>query len=65
MTGSARAIERPIAGPATLQIVTKRLTCASGLHIEPGLHIASHSHERAQFLFAVKGTMAVRTARCA
>ena len=54
-----RAIERLVAGPASLQIVVKRLTYASGFQIEP------HWHERAQFLFAVKGTMAVRTARCA
>ncbi|MGI9025478.1 MAG: AraC family transcriptional regulator [Burkholderiaceae bacterium] len=59
MNGFPRAAERPVAGPAALQIVAKRQTYADGFHIEP------HWHERAQFLFAVKGTMAVRTARCA
>ena len=54
-----RPIERSVAGPASRQIVAKRLAYATGCHIEP------HWHERAQFLFAVKGTMAVRTARCA
>ncbi len=59
MKNPARAVERPVTGPASLQIVAKRLAYANGFHIEP------HWHERAQFLFAVKGAMAVRTARCA
>ena len=59
MKDLAPVAERPVAGPAAARVVARRMLYASGSHIAP------HWHERAQFLFAVKGTMAVRTSRCA
>lgn len=59
MNDMARAVERPVAGSASLQVVAKRVAYPNGFRIEP------HWHERAQFLFATRGAMSVRTARCA
>jgi quercetin dioxygenase-like cupin family protein len=53
--GSAR--ESPVQGDLTRAIVTRRTAYAHGHHIRP------HWHARAQFVFAVEGTMRVRTAR--
>ena len=49
--------ESPIPGDLSRAIVTRRSTYAEGHHIKP------HWHARAQFVFAVAGTMRVRTPR--
>jgi AraC-like DNA-binding protein len=49
--------ESPVEGDLARAIVTRRTTYASGHHIRP------HWHARAQFVFAVAGTMRVRTPR--
>jgi AraC-like DNA-binding protein len=49
--------ESPVQGDLSRAIVTRRTTYADGHHIEP------HWHARAQFVFAVAGTMRVRTPR--
>src|SRR5258706_11878527 len=51
------APESPVQGDPARAIVTRRTTYANGHRIEP------HWHARAQFVFAVAGTMRVRTAR--
>ena len=51
------APESPVRGDLTRAIVTRRTSYPHGHHIEP------HWHARAQFVFAVAGTMRVRTAR--
>src|SRR4051812_13349818 len=51
------APERPIDVDPSRAIVPKRSTYAHRHHIEP------HWHGRAQFIFAVEGTMTVRTPR--
>jgi AraC-like DNA-binding protein len=51
------APENPVQGDLTRAIVTRRKTYANAHCIEP------HWHARAQFIFAVAGTMRVRTAR--
>ena len=53
------AQEHPVQGNAARAIVTKRTAYKSGHHITP------HWHNRAQFVYAVAGTMQVRTPRCA
>ena len=53
----ADAPESPVQGENPRSIVTRQTTYASGHHIKP------HWHARAQFIFAVKGTMRVRTPR--
>lgn len=53
----ASAPENPVAGDPQRAVVTRRSTYAAGHRIEP------HWHARAQFIFAVAGTMRVRTAR--
>jgi AraC-like DNA-binding protein/quercetin dioxygenase-like cupin family protein len=56
---SARALapESPVHGDLTRAIVTRRTAYAHGHHITP------HWHARAQFVFAIEGTMRVRTTR--
>ena len=49
--------ESPIQGDLARAIVTRRSSYADGHHIKP------HWHARAQFVFAVAGTMRVRTPR--
>lgn len=49
--------ESPVEGDLSRAIVTRRTSYDSGHHIKP------HWHSRAQFVFAVAGTMRVRTAR--
>ncbi|MBI3917042.1 MAG: helix-turn-helix transcriptional regulator [Betaproteobacteria bacterium] len=49
--------ENPVEGDGSRAIVTRRTSYPSGHHIKP------HWHGRAQFVFAVAGTMRVRTAR--
>ena len=49
--------ESPVQGESSRAIVTRRST------YEPGHHIKPHWHGRAQFIFAVAGTMRVRTPR--
>ncbi len=57
--GTARmaAPESPVQGDLARAVVTRRTTYANGHCIKP------HWHARAQFIFAVAGTMRVRTAR--
>ncbi|HZM45142.1 MAG TPA: helix-turn-helix transcriptional regulator [Burkholderiales bacterium] len=54
---TAGITESPVQGDLSRAIVTRRTTYADGHHIEP------HWHARAQFVFAVAGTMRVRTPR--
>lgn len=49
--------ESPVEGDLSRAIVTRRTSYGHGHHIKP------HWHARAQFVFAVAGTMRVRTAR--
>jgi AraC-like DNA-binding protein/quercetin dioxygenase-like cupin family protein len=49
--------ESPVQGDLSRAIVTRRTS------YEPGHHVKPHWHARAQFVFAVAGTMRVRTAR--
>ena len=49
--------ESPVRGESSRAIVARRTTYPKGHHIEP------HWHARAQFVFAVQGTMMVRTPR--
>ncbi len=49
--------ESPVEGESTRAIVTRRSSYPKGHHVKP------HWHARAQFVFAVEGTMAVRTPR--
>jgi AraC-like DNA-binding protein len=51
------AVERPVEGESSREIVA-RSTCYANRH-----RITPHWHARAQFIFAVQGTMAVRTPR--
>jgi AraC-like DNA-binding protein/quercetin dioxygenase-like cupin family protein len=51
------APESPVQGDLARAVVTRRTTYANGHRIQP------HWHARAQFIFAVAGTMRVRTAR--
>jgi AraC-like DNA-binding protein/quercetin dioxygenase-like cupin family protein len=51
------APESPVRGDLTRAVVTRRTSYPKGHHIKP------HWHGRAQFVFAVAGTMQVRTAR--
>jgi AraC-like DNA-binding protein/quercetin dioxygenase-like cupin family protein len=51
------APESPVLGDLARAVVTRRTAYAHGHHIKP------HWHARAQFVFAVEGTMRVRTAR--
>ncbi len=53
----ATAPESPVRGDLTRAIVARRTAYPKGHHIKP------HWHQRAQFVFAVTGTMRVRTAR--
>jgi AraC-like DNA-binding protein/quercetin dioxygenase-like cupin family protein len=53
----AGAREHPVAGSAHRAVVARRFRYPAGHHIEP------HWHRYSQFLFAVAGTMAVRTPR--
>ena len=53
----AGAPESPIRGENPRAIVTRRTSYPSGHHIQP------HWHGRSQFIFAVEGTMRVRTPR--
>jgi len=53
----ATAPESPLQGDLSRAIVTRRTSYDHGHHIEP------HWHARAQFVFAVAGTMRVRTPR--
>jgi AraC-like DNA-binding protein len=53
----AQAPENPVGGDLARAVVTRRSTYANG-HL-----VAPHWHARAQFIFAVAGTMRVRTAR--
>ncbi len=53
----ATAPESPVRGDLTRAVVTRRTSYPKGHHIQP------HWHGRAQFVFAVAGTMRVRTAR--
>ena len=52
-----QAPESPVQGDLSRVIVARRTSYDHGHHIKP------HWHERAQFVFAVAGTMRVRTAR--
>src|SRR5262245_37368539 len=56
-TGPAGVPESPVQGDLSLPIVTRSVSYADGYHIQP------HWHARAQFVFAVAGTMRVRTPR--
>jgi len=49
--------ESPVQGDNSRAIVTRRFSYASGHHVQ------AHWHARAQFIFAVAGTMRVRTPR--
>jgi AraC-like DNA-binding protein/quercetin dioxygenase-like cupin family protein len=49
--------ESPVQGDLSRAIVTRRTAYESGHHVKP------HWHARAQFVFAVEGTMRVRTSR--
>ncbi|MDP2239950.1 MAG: helix-turn-helix transcriptional regulator [Burkholderiales bacterium] len=49
--------ESPVQGDLSRAIVTRRTSYPNGHHIKP------HWHARAQFVYAVAGTMRVRTAR--
>ena len=49
--------ESPVEGDGSRAIITRRTSYPRGHHIKP------HWHARAQFVFAVAGTMRVRTAR--
>lgn len=51
------APESPVQGDLSRAIVTRRTTYSHGHHITP------HWHARAQFVYAIAGTMRVRTAR--
>jgi len=53
----ADAPEHPVQGDAARAIVTRHTAYVAGHHIRP------HWHSRAQFMFAVTGTMRVRTPR--
>lgn len=53
----AAAPESPVQGDLSRAVVTRRTSYAKGHHIRP------HWHARAQFVFAISGTMRVRTAR--
>ena len=53
----AAAPESPVLGDLSRAIVTRSTTYESGHHVKP------HWHARAQFIFAVAGTMRVRTPR--
>lgn len=53
----AAAPESPVLGDLSRAIVTRRTSYPNGHHIKP------HWHARAQFVFAVAGTMRVRSAR--
>lgn len=55
--GHAAAPESPVQGDLTRAVVMRRTAYPRGHHIKP------HWHGRAQFVFAVAGTMRVRTAR--
>lgn len=55
--GLSAVPESPVQGDDSRAIVTRRTTYESGHHIKP------HWHARAQFVFAVAGTMRVRTPR--
>ncbi len=55
--GLAGIPESPVQGPASRDLVLRRSTYLRGHHIKP------HWHSRAQFLYAVAGTMRVRTPR--
>jgi AraC-like DNA-binding protein len=55
--GLAGIPESPVQGPASSALVLRRTTYPRGHHIKP------HWHSRAQFLYAVEGTMRVRTPR--
>jgi AraC-like DNA-binding protein/quercetin dioxygenase-like cupin family protein len=57
MADSRGAREHPVADAGSAAIVVRQTTYPSGFHITP------HWHARAQFLFAVSGTMTVRTLR--
>ncbi len=54
---TATAPESPVRGDLSRAIVARRTSYPKGHHIQP------HWHQRAQFVFAVAGTMRVRTAR--
>ncbi len=56
-TATMTAPESPVRGDLTRAVVTRRTSYPKGHHIKP------HWHGRAQFVFAVAGTMQVRTAR--
>lgn len=56
-TGPADVPESPVQGDPGRAIVTRRTS------YEPGHHVKRHWHARAQFAFALEGTMRVRTAR--
>ena len=49
--------ESPVQGPASRALVLRQTTYPRGHHVKP------HWHSRAQFLYAVEGTMRVRTPR--
>ena len=51
------APEHPVPGESAPPIVSRRTTYPNRHHVEP------HWHSRAQFIFAVEGTMTVRTPR--
>ncbi|MCC7487505.1 MAG: helix-turn-helix transcriptional regulator [Burkholderiales bacterium] len=51
--------ENPVDGDPSRAVVLRRSTYVDGHHIAP------HWHARAQFVYAVSGTMRVRTPRCA
>ncbi len=55
--GLAGVPESPVQGPASRVLVLRRTTYPRGHHVKP------HWHSRAQFLYAVAGTMRVRTPR--
>ncbi|HYH42866.1 MAG TPA: helix-turn-helix transcriptional regulator [Burkholderiales bacterium] len=56
-TNRSTVPESPVAGDTSRAIVAKRSSYPNRHHIKP------HWHARAQFIFAVEGTMAVRTPR--
>jgi AraC-like DNA-binding protein/quercetin dioxygenase-like cupin family protein len=56
-TDPARVPESPVQGDTTRAVVATRTRYPKGHHIRP------HWHARAQFIYAVEGTMAVRTPR--
>jgi AraC-like DNA-binding protein len=58
-TPTSAAPESPVHGDTARAVVTRRTAYEHGHHITP------HWHNRAQFVFAVAGTMRVRTPRCA